>query len=104
MKNLWIGLNTYIGLYGVITPLHTMLLTPFEVVYRKPPPNIPTYLMGTTNIEAVDAILTNRDKILALETNLEKAQNKMKLYADKQRSELQLAVGEWVYLKLQPYR
>ena len=36
--------------------------------------------------------------------NLEKAQARMKKQADKRRSEREFPVGEFVYLKLQPYR
>lgn len=32
------------------------------------------------------------------------AQSKYKLYADKKRKEATLMVGEWVFLKLHPYR
>lgn len=42
--------------------------------------------------------------IARLKMNLEKAQNQMKHMADKHRSERQFAVGDWVYLKLHPYR
>lgn len=32
------------------------------------------------------------------------AQNKMKQQADKKRSKREFAVGDWVYLRLQPYK
>lgn len=38
-----------------------------------------------------------------IQHNLLRAQNRMKHYADLQRSEKELAVGDMVYLKLQPY-
>lgn len=79
--------------------------TPFEIVYGKPPPNIPLYIHGSTNVEAVDSVLQSRDEILEiLKTNLTKAQRKMKLYADQQRTDKSFQVGDWVYLKLKPYR
>ena len=37
-------------------------------------------------------------------TTLFRSQNRMKQQADNNRSERQLSVGDWVYLKLQPYR
>jgi hypothetical protein len=33
-----------------------------------------------------------------------KAQHRMKRYANQNRSERKLEKGDWVYLKLQPYR
>lgn len=33
-----------------------------------------------------------------------KAQHRMKRYADQNRSERKLEKGDWVYLKLKPYR
>lgn len=41
-------------------------LTPFQVVYGKPPPSIPTYILGSTNIEAIDSNLSTREEIFAL--------------------------------------
>ena len=35
-------------------------LTPYEVTYGKPPPAIPDYLPGTSDVEAVDFLLTSR--------------------------------------------
>ena len=35
--------------------------------------------------------------------NLERAQTRMKMQADKNRTERSFTVGDWVYLKLQPY-
>ncbi|XP_031108702.1 uncharacterized protein LOC116013193 [Ipomoea triloba] len=40
----------------------------------------------------------------ALKDNLRIAQQRMKHYADKNRSERSFVVGDWVYLKLQPYK
>ncbi|KAK9714691.1 hypothetical protein RND81_06G112700 [Saponaria officinalis] len=39
-----------------------------------------------------------------LKTHLAKAQHRMKTMADKKRSERVFTVGDWVWLKLQPYR
>lgn len=49
----------------------------------------------TTNIEAVDKTLTNRDTILQLlRANLIKAQAKMKSQADKHRFDASFDIGE----------
>ncbi|XP_071924786.1 uncharacterized protein [Coffea arabica] len=39
-----------------------------------------------------------------LQHNLKAAQERMKKYADEHRSEREFQVGDWVYLRLQPYR
>lgn len=39
-----------------------------------------------------------------LKENLQIAQGRMKFYADKNRSEREFALHDWVYLRLQPYR
>lgn len=42
--------------------------------------------------------------LVELEKQLNKAQERMKKYADKRRTERSFRVGDWVYLKLKPYR
>lgn len=39
-----------------------------------------------------------------IKEGLEVAQERMKVLADKGRCDMQFDVGDWVYLKLQPYR
>lgn len=54
---------------------------------------------------AVEKQLLERDAILDdLKSHLLQAQQKMKVVADKNRRDVALIVGDWVYLKLQPYR
>ncbi|MCH80967.1 Ty3/gypsy retrotransposon protein, partial [Trifolium medium] len=88
------------------TAIHTASgLSPFQVMYGKPPPSIPDYISGTSTIDACDAVLTSRDEILALlRKKLAKAQLQMKANADKHRRDVDFPIGGWVYLKLQPYR
>lgn len=79
--------------------------TPFEALYGYPPPKLLSYVSGTTANAAVDTQLKSRDQIIhLLKENLTKAQSRMKTYADKLRTERSFDVGEWVYLRLQPYR
>lgn len=40
--------------------------TPFEVTFGKPPPSIPHYLLGSSNIEVVDSLLTSRQSMTSL--------------------------------------
>jgi hypothetical protein len=69
------------------TSVHTSTgMTPFEVVYGKPPPSLPQYIAGTSQVEAVDTELQHRDQILqTLKKKLQKAQETMKRFADKRR-------------------
>ena len=58
-------------------------MTPFEAVYRVPPPNLLAYIPGTSLVQAVDEYLRDRDIILLeLCHNLQLAQNRMKCQAD----------------------
>jgi hypothetical protein len=80
-------------------------MTPFEAVYGVPPPTLLMYVPGTSNVQAVDGYLRNRDAILCeLRKNLSLAQARMKCQADQRRREVNYEVGDFVYLKLQPYR
>ncbi|KAK2359441.1 hypothetical protein QL285_084814 [Trifolium repens] len=80
-------------------------LTPFQIVYGKPPPTLSQYVLGSSKIEAVETDLMTRDTVMAmLKTKLLKAQTVMKLYADKKRIPHPFKVGDLVFIKLRPYR
>jgi hypothetical protein len=80
-------------------------MTPFEAVYGRPPPILPTYTIGSSMVDQVDRVLRNRTQILhLLKENLTAAQSRMKHQADKHRSEREFKIGDWVFLHLQPYR
>ena len=56
-------------------------------------------------MDAVDTLLQQRQDVLALlKGNLVVAQEKMRLQADKHCTARSLQVGDWVYLRLQPYK
>ncbi|GKG29490.1 hypothetical protein Tco_0416855, partial [Tanacetum coccineum] len=76
--------------------------TPYEVVYGQPPPWHIPYVAKDSNVEAVDRTLqATENTIQLLKFNL-KTQDRMK--SDKKRTEREFKEGDWVYLKLQPYR
>jgi hypothetical protein len=80
-------------------------LPPFQAVYGYTPPPLLSYVPGTTANRAMDTQLRDRTAVLiVLKEHLYKAQKRMKTFADKHRSNRQFNVGDWVYLRLQPYR
>jgi len=80
-------------------------MSPYQVVYGKPPPSLPQYIIGSSAVEAVEQELNSRDHILSkLKANLLKAQNTMKAYADRHRISHPFHLGDLVWVKLQPYR
>ena len=81
-----LGCSPFKALYGYDPELGTML----------PTPDLPQ--------SSASEFLQTRDTQLAvLKDHLAKAQNRMKLQADRHRSDRQFCVGEKVLLKLQPY-
>lgn len=80
-------------------------MTPFEIVYGQPPPVHLPYLPGEAKVQVVAKNLQDREEmILLLKFHLMRAQHRMKQNADKHRSERLFVVGDWVFVKLQPYR
>jgi hypothetical protein len=79
--------------------------TPFEALYGYPPPTLLSYVPGTAANLAVDSQLRDRSTTISLlKEHLQLAQNRMKTQADRHRTERVFAEGDWVYLRLQPYR
>lgn len=92
--------------YGYNTAVHSASkISPFEAVYGIPPPSLVPYVPGTIKLQVVDDILKTREVILRdLRRNLLLAQERMKTRADLHRREVSFQVGDYVFLKLQPYR
>nr|GEV47315.1 hypothetical protein [Tanacetum cinerariifolium] len=88
--------------YNYHTSLNT---TPYEILYgQKPPIQIP-YVSGESRVDSIDRTLTAREEVIGLlKFHLKRTQDRMKAQADKNRSEREFLVGDWVYLKLQPHR
>lgn len=83
----------------------SLKLTSFKALYGRDPPHL---LKGTTIpslLEEVNELTQERDYMLhALKSNLVEAQAQMKASADQSRRPVTLSIGDWDYLKLQPYR
>ena len=79
--------------------------TPFEIVYGTKPRHLAWLDREHTNLQGLEDFLNEKQKQWsALKELLAEAQVKMKHYADANRSERVFQPGEFVYLKLQPYR
>ena len=88
------------------TAYHTSLgVSPFEALYGYKPLSLPIGPYHDTIIPAAHNMLQTRAQMLQrIKEHLHQAQNRMKLFADKHRTEREFEVGDWVFLKLQPYR
>ena len=88
------------------TNFHTAIgLTPYEVVYGQPPPLHLPYFAGESDNGVVDRSLQKREQMIAeLKLQLSRAQHRMKVQADKHRTDRSFNINDWVWLKLQPHR
>lgn len=88
------------------TSFHTATkMTPFMALYGYHPPSITSCLKEKPKVQAVDDHIEHQQQVLQLlKDNLTLAQNRMKQQADQHRSERSFEVGDWVFLRLQPYK
>lgn len=80
-------------------------LTPFKALYGFSPPQcmIPNSTV-TTNAMVEDYMHERMIMTQVIRDTLTTSQNRMKQMADLHRTDKEFMVGDWVYLKLQPYR
>ncbi|KAA8547210.1 hypothetical protein F0562_003634 [Nyssa sinensis] len=93
--------------FTTTTPLSTQQQRslPLRPSTGKLPPSLLTYFPGTARVQAVDEYLQDRDRILReLRRNMQLAQERMKSQAHQHKREVSFSIGNYVYLKLQPYR
>ena len=68
-------------------------------------PSITSSLRDQSKVQAVEEHIENQQQILQLlKDNLTLAQNQMKQQANQHCSERSFEVGDWVLLRLQPYK
>lgn len=80
-------------------------MTPFKALYGIIPPVLNYHQGGKSNNPVVSDFVKERETVhQILKENLQKSQERMKLYAYKKRTEREFEEGDEVYLKLQPYR
>ena len=80
-------------------------MSPFLALYGYHPPSITSSLKVSSRVQAIEDHLLHQQQVLSgLKENLAMAQNRMKQKADQHRSERNFEVGDWVFLRLQPYK
>ena len=79
-------------------------VSPFQALYGRPPPILFKGETYPSKVLEVQSLIASRDEVLAeLKTNLTLAQQRVKYFANKHRREVTYEVGDWVFLKFQPY-
>lgn len=79
-------------------------MSPYQALFGQCPTYIHYQAKDSAN-HVVDAFLLDRESHMqVIKANLLKSQQRMKVQADKHRSERSFAMGDGVFLKLQPYR
>jgi hypothetical protein len=88
------------------TSFHTATkMTPFMALYGYHPPSITSSLKEKSKVQVVEDHIEHQQQVLQLlKENLTMAQNRMKQQAYQHRSERSFEVGDWVFLRLQPYK
>jgi hypothetical protein len=80
-------------------------LSSFKAVFGYPSPRLMPFEPGPTKVQAVEDELKSREFILTLiRENLQDAQAQMKHFADQNCTFREFEVGNWVFLRLRPYR
>lgn len=83
----------------------TIKATPFEALYGYKPPQLGYGPFVTVKTEGVGTWVKDHQVVLhQLKQLLQQAQQRMKQQENKKRSERVFKEGEWVYLKLKPYK
>jgi hypothetical protein len=88
------------------TSFHTTTkITPFMALYGYHPLSITSSLKQNSKFQVVEDHIEHQQQVLQiLKENLTMAQNRMKQQAYQHHSERSFEVGDWVFLRLQPYK
>ena len=74
-------------------------------LYGYHPPSITSYLRENSKVQAVEDHIEHQQEVLQLlKDKMNLAQNRMKQQAYQHRRERSFDVGDWVFLRLQPYK
>ncbi|KAJ1254899.1 hypothetical protein BS78_K310000 [Paspalum vaginatum] len=88
--------------YCYNTSYHSALrTTPFKVVYGRDPLALVPYQQGTASCQPIDEMLWERDIFLSeVRERLLQAQEHARRFYDAHHRDLELSVGNWVWLRL----
>ena len=74
-------------------------------IYGYHPPSITLSLRSQSKVQVVEKHIEHQQQVLQLlKDNMNLAHNQMKQQVDKHHSERSFEVGDWVFLRLQPYK
>jgi hypothetical protein len=80
-------------------------MTPFRALYGYDAPTLVDLVFEESRApKAKDRIIESREILKLLKENLQTAQNRQKISADRHRIERSFEVGDLVFLRLQPYK
>jgi hypothetical protein len=80
-------------------------MTPFQALYGYEPPKWREFVIRETKIPTVKDQLEENQKVFqTLKENLNITRNRMKQQVDQHRTEREFEMGDWVFVKLQPYK
>ncbi|KAI5335243.1 hypothetical protein L3X38_025376 [Prunus dulcis] len=80
-------------------------MSPFDALYGKQC-RTPFYWdeVGENRLEVADDVKRTKEQVKLIRERLKTAQDRQKSYADNKRKDLQFEVGDWVFLKLSPWK
>ncbi|XP_058755573.1 uncharacterized protein LOC131628770 [Vicia villosa] len=92
--------------YWYNTTFHSAIqMSPFKALYGRDPPNILDYVKQTVSDGTLELTLQQHQQILSeLKIHLKKSRIAMEKQANTKRRNVTFVEGDWVLLKLQPYR
>ncbi|KAI5339223.1 hypothetical protein L3X38_018495 [Prunus dulcis] len=105
MKDSW---DTHLALveFAYNNSYHASIkMAPYEALYgRQCRTPICWNEVGDKKLEKVDSIRAITEKVKMIKEKLKIAQDRQKSYADNRSKDLEFAVGDWVFLKLSPWK
>ncbi|CAL2229315.1 unnamed protein product [Prunus armeniaca] len=80
-------------------------MSPYDALYGKQC-RTPFYWdeVGENRLEVSDDVERTKEQVKIIRERLKAAQDRQKSYADNRRKDLQFEVGDWVFLKLSPWK
>nr|GEV99242.1 Ty3/gypsy retrotransposon protein [Tanacetum cinerariifolium] len=96
----------YLAKFWYNTSYHSAIeMAPFQALYGRPPPSIPHYTLGSSQVASIDTTLMEHQRLISLlKETLQRTRQRMTEQANKHRMEKEFEVGDMVYLSLRIYR